>query len=177
MLLHISGAPNIIETNQFPNPLIIGCPFKQCGHAKAIFYYFASLFPQNEFIGVNCEQQDSREADTLITRFGFFTDDIVGNFCFNTTSCFPFTFEQTTSTEMTSTESSDSSPISAAAASITTTTTNEIPNSSEILTSSTEMPKLRTRTKKYKGGRMIVSKRDKICKQNCNGNCENKCES
>lgn len=72
-----------------------GCSFKQCGHAKAIFYYFASLFPQNEFIGVQCEQQDSRQANTDFIRFGFFdlAGDIYGrgNFCFNTTSCFPFT--------------------------------------------------------------------------------------
>lgn len=71
-----------------------GCPFKQCGHAKAIFYYFASLFPQNEFIGVQCEQQDSRQVNTDFIRFGFFDSDDGygrGNFCFNTTSCFPFT--------------------------------------------------------------------------------------
>lgn len=71
-----------------------GCAFKQCGHAKAIFYYFASLLPQYEFIGVQCEQQDSRQVDTDFIRFGFFdTDDGYGrgNFCFNTTSCFPFT--------------------------------------------------------------------------------------
>ncbi|XP_055304651.1 phospholipase A1-like [Sitodiplosis mosellana] len=140
-----------------------GCPFKQCGHAKAIFYYFASLFPQNEFIGVNCEDQDSREADTLISRFGYFTDDIEGNFCFNTTSCFPFTAEPLiTSTEMTSTESSDT-PTTAIA-------TQEIPIS-------TEMLKSRRRTKKFKDGRVIISKRDKICQQNCKGNCDNKCES
>lgn len=130
-----------------------GCPFKQCGHAKAIFYYFASLFPQYEFIGVNCEQQDSREADTLISRFGFFTDVIEGNFCFNTTSCFPFTAEPaTTSTEMTSTAASSDTP----------TTVETVK-----MDSSTESPKVRTRTKKFKSGRMIISKKDKICKQNC----------
>lgn len=43
---------------------------------------------------MQCEQQDSRESDTDFIRFGFFdADDIYGrgNFCFNTTSCFPFT--------------------------------------------------------------------------------------
>lgn len=71
-----------------------GCPFKQCGHAKAIFYYFASLFPQYEFIGVQCEQQDARQVDIDFIRFGFFNAENGygrGNFCFNTTSCFPFT--------------------------------------------------------------------------------------
>lgn len=71
-----------------------GCPFKQCGHAKAIFYYFASLFPQNEFISVQCDQQDARQADTDFIRFSCFDTDNAykrGNFCFNTTSCFPFT--------------------------------------------------------------------------------------
>lgn len=89
-----------------------GCPFKQCGHAKAIFYYFASLFPQYEFIGVDCNQQDSRQSDAIFSRFGFLNDGNEGNFCFNTTSCFPFTPEITfTSTEML-TESSDTSSTS-----------------------------------------------------------------
>lgn len=67
-----------------------GCPFKQCGHAKALFYYYASLFSQNEFIGVDCEQQDSKQLE-LNSRFGFFTDGKIGEFCFNTTACFPYT--------------------------------------------------------------------------------------
>lgn len=70
-----------------------GCPFKQCGHAKALFYYYASLFAQNEFIGVDCEQSDSKQID-LNSRFGFFTDGKAGEFCFNTTACFPYTNQQ-----------------------------------------------------------------------------------
>lgn len=108
-----------------------GCPFKQCGHAKAIFYYFASLFPQHEIISVDCEQQDFRQAETLITRFGFFSNGIEGNFCFNTTSCFPFTIEPTeissteiTSTEIMTTEFSDILTM--------TTTSDQIDNSTRI---------------------------------------------
>lgn len=137
-----------------------GCPFTKCGHAKAIFYYFASLFPQNVFIGVNCEQQDSREADTLITRFGiFFTDEIVGNFCFNTTSCFPFTNDSpTTSTEMmTSTESSDTS------STIITTAASKIMKT-DLIARSTEIKKLRIRTRKYTNGRIIISRKNKLAK-------------
>lgn len=70
-----------------------GCPFKQCGHAKALFYYYASLFSQNEFIGVDCEQQDAKQID-LNSRFGYFTDGKIGEFCFNTTACFPYTLPQ-----------------------------------------------------------------------------------
>lgn len=85
-----------------------GCSFKQCGHAKAPFYYYASLFPQNEFIGVDCEQQDTKQID-LNSRFGFFTDGRVGEFCFNTTACFPYTaFQSENMTEYVNTSASDS---------------------------------------------------------------------
>lgn len=141
-----------------------GCPFKQCGHARAIFYYFASLFPQHEFIAVNCEQQDLRQADTIISRFRFYDATIAkGNFCFNTTSCFPFTPEPSAS----STEvpvSIDSSDTTIAP----TTSSNE-------LSSSTQIQKTFRKTKKYKDGRVIVSKKEAFCKQICDENCEKKC--
>lgn len=83
----------IVCEDVFDSSLLISI-IRILGHAKAIFYYFASLLPQYEFIGVQCEQQDSRQVNTDFIRFGFFdTDDGYGrgNFCFNTTSCFPFT--------------------------------------------------------------------------------------
>lgn len=139
-----------------------GCPFKQCGHARAIFYYFASLFPQYEFIGVDCEQQDFRQADTISTRFSFFTDGIVGNFCFNTTSCFPFTADSTiTSTEMSSTESSEASTLTTIA---------------DKITDLTPIQKSIKRTQLNKSGRMILSKKKQLCKRDCNNrNCEQIC--
>lgn len=84
-----------------------GCPFKQCGHAKALFYYYASLFSQNEFIGVDCEQQDAKQID-LNSRFGLFTDGKVGEFCFNTTACFPYTVLQSENTTEYDNSSADS---------------------------------------------------------------------
>lgn len=123
-----------------------GCPFKQCGHAKAIFYYFASLFPEYEFIAVDCEQQDFRQANAISSRFGFFSDGNEGNFCFNTTSCFPFTPEPPlTSTEKAVTASSDISEA--------ITTSNE-------LNSSTPALKTYRKIKKYKPGRVIISKKE-----------------
>ncbi|XP_031626768.1 pancreatic lipase-related protein 2-like isoform X2 [Contarinia nasturtii] len=130
-----------------------GCPFKQCGHAKAIFYYFASLFPQYEFIGVDCEQQDSREADTVFSRFGFFTDDIEGSFCFNTTSCFPFIDESSaSSTENTNTTAS--SELDDIVTKVSTVT--------DEISSSTQFQKSFKATKKYKSGKMIISTQNKL---------------
>lgn len=87
-----------------------GCPFKQCGHAKALFYYYASLFSQNEFIGVDCEQQDAKQID-LNSRFGFFTDGKIGEFCFNTTACFPYTVLQSDDEYFNSTNAIDEAAI------------------------------------------------------------------
>lgn len=66
-----------------------GCTFKQCGHGKAIYYYFASLFPQNKFIGGDCRLLDTTQS-TYKTKFGQFNDGKNGVFCFDTTPCFPY---------------------------------------------------------------------------------------
>lgn len=60
-----------------------GCRIKPCGHGKAVFYYYASLFPQNKFIGKNCNNQNSD--DTHV-----FGEGGRGVFCFRTTPCFPY---------------------------------------------------------------------------------------
>lgn len=141
-----------------------GCPLKPCGHTKAIFYYFASLFPEYEFIGVACEQQDFRGFGIVLNRFGFFADDIEGNFCFNTTSCFPFT-DESSMTELPNivTEIND-------------TTTAMTPSGEN--SSLTEIQKSIKRTNKYlKSGKMILSKKDKLCEPNCDVNCGNECKS
>lgn len=70
-----------------------GCTFKQCGHGKAIYYYFASLFPQYKFIGRNCLALDMTcltciNSDT--SRFGLFNDGKIGQFFIDTTPCFPY---------------------------------------------------------------------------------------
>lgn len=66
-----------------------GCSYKQCGHGKAIFYYFASLFYENQFNGVDCAQENT--IATPATRFGIFSnDEHNGLYCFNTTACFPY---------------------------------------------------------------------------------------
>lgn len=134
-----------------------GCPFKQCGHAKAIFYYFASLFPQYEFIGVHCDQQDSRQSDAIFSRFGFFNDGNAGNFCFNTTSCFPFTPEISfTSTEVIA-------PSDATSTSEMSSTISETPITATISSieykNSTEMDTSIKRTETNSNGWLTIPKK------------------
>lgn len=87
-----------------------GCPLKQCGHGKAVYFYFASTFSQYEFFSMQCKQQDAaRQASTDSLRFGIFDAGYymsydTGNFCFNTTSCFPFALNETDSNASTTTE-------------------------------------------------------------------------
>lgn len=70
-----------------------GCTFKQCGHGKALFYYFASLFPQNKFIGGNCQQLGVTCSKCMGSIFGQFNDGKFGQFCFDTAPCFPYASE------------------------------------------------------------------------------------
>lgn len=66
-----------------------GCTADGCNHSKAVFYYFASLFPQFKFIGVSCGKNiDSNSIER--GRFGEFSDGKTGVFCFETTPCFPY---------------------------------------------------------------------------------------
>lgn len=77
----IGDADFYANNNSFSQP---GVLFKPLGHIKAIYFYFASLFPENKFIGIECDTFES------ISRFGGFNDGEVGVFCFNTTACFPY---------------------------------------------------------------------------------------
>lgn len=67
-----------------------GCNYEHCSHAKAIFYYFASLYPQNRFIGsTNCEHSNTKGVKDTST-FGQFNDGKSGVFCFDTEPCSPY---------------------------------------------------------------------------------------
>lgn len=77
---------------QFRSQLQPGCTeqFKNCGHIKAVTYYYASLFPQFKFIGGDCKYPDPMFSSKK-SLFGEFNDGKYGEFCFQTTPCFPFT--------------------------------------------------------------------------------------
>lgn len=66
-----------------------GCTFKQCGHGKAVYYYYASLFPEYKFISGDCRLVDVTQSP-YTTRFGQFYDGKRGVFCLDTTPCFPY---------------------------------------------------------------------------------------
>lgn len=66
-----------------------GCTVKQCGHGKAVDYYYASLFPQLKFIGGDCRLLDVAYS-AYTSLFGEFNDRKYGQFCFQTTPCFPY---------------------------------------------------------------------------------------
>lgn len=66
-----------------------GCPIRSCGHAKAVFYYYASLFAEFQFLGVSCGRTNGMNP-IEISRFGEYNDGKIGQFCFDTTPCFPY---------------------------------------------------------------------------------------
>lgn len=66
-----------------------GCTITECGHSKAFYYYYASLFPQYKFIGGDCRTHQDLET-THTSRFGQFNDQKEGVFCFQTKPCFPY---------------------------------------------------------------------------------------
>lgn len=66
-----------------------GCTTKDCGHANAVYFYYASLFPQNIFIGGDCSQLDEIYSTTT-SIFGSCCDEKNGVFCFQTTPCLPY---------------------------------------------------------------------------------------
>lgn len=58
-----------------------------CSHARACELYFASMFPENKFIGNASPLSWNQEKSS---RFGFFNDRKKGTFYFDTTSCFGY---------------------------------------------------------------------------------------
>lgn len=62
-----------------------GCTFIQCGHSKAVYYYYASLFPENKFLA-----HGSSNTKALTAEFGQFSEKSYGVSCFQTTACFPY---------------------------------------------------------------------------------------
>lgn len=90
----VGDADFYANKNRFVQP---GVVIKQLGHLKAIYYYFASLFPENKFIGVECGNNKVYRKNgykhKIKSRFGGFNDAKVGIFCFNTQSCFPYAIE------------------------------------------------------------------------------------
>lgn len=65
-----------------------GCEFEQCSHDKAVYYYYASLFPHNKFIGEDCNLLLKNTSHK--SQFGQFNDGKSGVFCFNTNPCLPY---------------------------------------------------------------------------------------
>lgn len=57
-----------------------------CSHRRACELYYASCFPEFQFIGVDCETRSPLDSSI----FGFFNDGIPGCYQFNTTDCFGF---------------------------------------------------------------------------------------
>lgn len=71
-----------------------GCTDLPCGHFKALFIYFASIFSQYIFIGERCGTSNDAHlthTSSHTSIFGLYNDGKVGQFCFNTSSCFPYT--------------------------------------------------------------------------------------
>lgn len=66
-----------------------GCGFldNSCSHSRAHELYFASMFPENKFIGYTSPLSRNLENGS---RFGFFNDRKKGTFYFNTTACFGY---------------------------------------------------------------------------------------
>lgn len=65
-----------------------GCEFEQCSHNKAAFYYYASLFSPNKFIGVDCSLLLKNASHHSL--FGAFNGGESGVFCFATNRCYPY---------------------------------------------------------------------------------------
>lgn len=75
-----------------------GCNTTECSHIRAPSYYFASLYPENKFIGIDCSLSDignippnANLTSPDYSTFGYFNDEKRGVFCLQTTPCFPFT--------------------------------------------------------------------------------------
>lgn len=64
-----------------------------CSHRSVVEYYKAALNPANKFIGVSCGKL-RKTAPNDACRFGPHgsTDCVHGSFCFDTTSCAPYTY-------------------------------------------------------------------------------------
>lgn len=163
-----------------------GCPFKQCGHAKAIFYYYASLLPQYEFIGFDCEQQHSKQTAPY-TRFGIYNDgDGLGEFCFNTTACFPYMIPliDATTISMESTSMASSTMVRSSMldgienASLATDPDTDAASTASLATATvTEEQKPTRQTKKHKYHKVERPKPTKlcICKQTYDSDCNDDC--
>lgn len=65
-----------------------GCSYIGCSHDKAVYFYFASLFPKHKFYSANCDQYGADQLSESL--FGHFNDGKNGVFCFNTNPCFSY---------------------------------------------------------------------------------------
>lgn len=93
MLLHteslIFGAPNRVgDVDYISNPgrAQSGCHNPVCSHSKATLINFAACDENNVFIGVDCETTNSGKTG----RFGIFTDNAEGVYCFDIEECYPY---------------------------------------------------------------------------------------
>lgn len=63
-----------------------GCKVDTCSHTRATELYYASCFPENVFIGTNCDKTG------ITQRFGFYNDgEVEGCSDFDSAECYPFT--------------------------------------------------------------------------------------
>lgn len=61
-----------------------GCMMDTCNHSRATELYYASCFPENSFIGADCNGGE------IQSRFGFYNDGKSGCFEFETSACFGY---------------------------------------------------------------------------------------
>lgn len=70
-----------------------GCPQNDhCSHRKAVYFYYASLLPQNVFIGTTTACGGQQRGNVLKESciFGPSSNCRNGSFCFDTNECYPY---------------------------------------------------------------------------------------
>lgn len=81
-----------------------GCTSNYCSHTRAVFYYYASIFPQYPFIADKCDLCISTISSLACSgRFGLHNNRMNGVFCIYTTACFPYLYSGSAFTETTTT--------------------------------------------------------------------------
>lgn len=131
-----------------------GCLHNYCDHTKAIYYYYASIFPQYGFVGSDCDQICSYPR--CRSRFGLYNDGISGEFCFDVAACFPYVL-QTLPTIITTTT----------AATTTTTVAYFYPPPPPL---PPPLPPKRHKKRKHR------RRKRKRCQQPCRKNCKQNCK-
>ena len=135
-----------------------GCLHNYCDHTKAIYYYYASIFPQYGFVGRDCDQICTYPRCT--SRFGLYNDGISGDFCFDVAACFPYALQTL--------------PTVPTLPTITTTTT--VATTTTTVTYFFPPPPPLTLPPKRRKKRKHRRRRRKRCQQPCRKNCKQNCK-